>query len=170
MPLVRSGLPCAAYTIPDDTSIYPYDAGRFHPQLGLPDISAYPRRGGLPYDNEPMQRREYPPVCTDIITESRLYCQQLFLSLSYLLLASSGWVPITLSIDTRYAFSGRRSITFLTLFDFFWLAAERSCWVSAHYHRSQVRTAIWDGGWRRCGGAAGRRWQAGRRVAGCIYI
>ena len=78
MPSVRSGLPWATYTVPDSTSFYPYDAGRFHPQLGLSHVSAYPRHGRLPYDKELMQWREYPPFCTDTITKRGSYCQQLF--------------------------------------------------------------------------------------------
>ena len=83
MPSVRSGLPYATYTVPGDTSFYPYGAGRFHPQLSLSHVSAYPRHGRLPYGSELMQWREYPPVCTDTITECGSYCQQLFSSLFY---------------------------------------------------------------------------------------
>lgn len=63
---------------------------------------------------------EYPSVCTDTITGIRSYCQHLFSAfhLPFICL-STGWGPIPLSIDTLYAYPGRRSTTFLGFFQLF---------------------------------------------------
>ena len=93
-----------------------------------------PGTGELPYDNEPMQWKEYLPVCTDTIAKIRLYCQQLFLPLFHLPFKGPvGGMP-TLSrgpvpLDS-YRVSQINDLVknffwlFWTFFDFFCLAAE----------------------------------------------
>lgn len=79
MPSVRSGLPYAAYTVLNSTSVYPYGAGHFHPQRSAYRTSVpIPGTGDCRIYKELMQWKEYLPVCTDTITLFSLYRQQLF--------------------------------------------------------------------------------------------
>ena len=145
------------------SSFHPYGAGRFHPQLDLSHFSAYPRHGQLPYDHELMQRKEYLLVCTDIITGFGLYCQRLFSSFFTFLLEAlrAGCPPcresLSLSTDTRYTFSGRRSMTFFAFINFFLL------FLGAAGGSMGRRAARWGSG--RLDGAAGGSWGGGRTAA-----
>lgn len=130
----------------------PMERGAFTRSSADPTSRAYPRHGQVTvYIKSLCSGRLSSLSGTDTITELGLYCQHLFLSLSYLLLAAL-WAgcPPCLESPSLLTDTGSHNPRFLstTFFDFLklfstfivWLR-ERAHWVSTHYHRSQVRTA-----------------------------